>query len=274
MTREDLAIAISIASAAITTGGLLWQLILYRLSGARLHVTLTPCVLDSSGGLLRGPAKGWVYPEPQFFTPASKWNIELADVTVTNIGRTAVSVSNVALDFGRLHRWRRWRHTIQGTPLDLHESNTENKHRLEPGDSVRVLFDLWQVVESARKSHPKAIAVRGTAQTVGRRARRSSWRLRWKLANSVEAMRRPEAITPELRAYRALWRNMRNDPERKEHIQLAWFTILPKLNDGVTVNEIEGALRGILGPGCQLLASDIVQAYAREASVDSSKRPE
>jgi hypothetical protein len=77
----------------------------------------------------------------------------------------------------------------------------------------------------------------------------------------MEAMRRPEEVTPELRAYRALWRNMRGNPELKEHIQLAWSMILPKLKSGVTADEIDDVLSGVLDSEYQIPSFEVVQAY-------------
>lgn len=268
MKHEDIAIIISTVSAAITTGGLIWQITLYRLSGARLHVTLIPCILDSAGTIFRGPAKGWTGSGPQFLAQLGKWNIELAEVSVTNIGRTPVSVHNIALDFGRVHPCGR--HTIQGTPLEFHGSSSENKHRLEPGDAVSVLFDLSQVVKSVRRSRSGKVVIRGTAQPVGRTPRRSSWSRRWKLGSDVdvEAMLRPkETITPELRAYRALWRGLQYNQNLKEYIQLTWFAVLPKLKSGVTPDEVADALSGVLDSPYQMLSFDVVEAY------NSGKQP-
>ncbi|MGH2730269.1 MAG: hypothetical protein ACRDJI_06615, partial [Actinomycetota bacterium] len=50
---------ISIVSASFVAGGVIWQLALYRLAGARLEVRLTPAVVTATGGVIRGPQRGW-----------------------------------------------------------------------------------------------------------------------------------------------------------------------------------------------------------------------
>jgi hypothetical protein len=55
----EFALWVAIGSASVSLTSLVWQLTLYRLSGARLIVQLIPAVLTEHGHITRGPAKGW-----------------------------------------------------------------------------------------------------------------------------------------------------------------------------------------------------------------------
>jgi hypothetical protein len=64
MQTEEIALIVAISSAAFSGGALVWQLFLYRLSGSRLLVRLTPALVDSNGTLVRGPDKGFGNKQP------------------------------------------------------------------------------------------------------------------------------------------------------------------------------------------------------------------
>lgn len=59
MSTQGLALLISVFSAAFTLGGLVWQVTLYRLSGARLEVRLISTAYLGSGSLVTGKYKVW-----------------------------------------------------------------------------------------------------------------------------------------------------------------------------------------------------------------------
>lgn len=102
------ALIVSITSACITLGGLVWQLTRYRLSGARLRVDLLFHYHDDNravrqvAGSRRRP---WTDPRIEQHSP-EVFGIEAVRVRVTNIGRTPVSVDDISLAVGRTP-WRR-----------------------------------------------------------------------------------------------------------------------------------------------------------------------
>lgn len=104
VNKPDAALLVAILSAGFTAGALVWQLVLYRLWGSRLDVRLTPAVLNEHGTILHGPDRGFAVDIPAEMKSAGRgWTVDLAEVTVVNIGRTAVSVTDISLDLDR--RW-------------------------------------------------------------------------------------------------------------------------------------------------------------------------
>ena len=135
MSSTAIAVTVSIASACISLVGLLWNLTLFRLSGARLQVRLTPAAFTAQGNLMRGPDGGWRKPIPESMAKAVDDNpyVDLAIIKVTNIGRSPVSVSEISLDFGR-SGWRPGsRHTVGGVPIPVHECRKFRGQRRRSG---------------------------------------------------------------------------------------------------------------------------------------------
>ncbi len=73
MERADWALVISVTSASLSLGALVWQLVLYRLSGARLDVRLIPALVDSTGLIVQGPQSGWTPDRPLGEGSAPGW---------------------------------------------------------------------------------------------------------------------------------------------------------------------------------------------------------
>jgi hypothetical protein len=173
ITTAGAALAVSLAVA-------LWQLLQWTLEGGRVRLRLRPATLDNLGTLHTGPEPGWPSTLPPGVSPASRWSVELAQLTIENLGRTAVTVS-AGLDFGRVS-WRRFgRWTIVPRVVAREGFSVERRVRLEPFDEVAFLFDLWSVLDPARGDPPpRPLTVRGTARVAGKRlSRRSpSWK-RW-----------------------------------------------------------------------------------------------
>lgn len=213
------AFIVSICSASVTLLGLVWQLTLYRLQGARLKVEIAFCYLTDLGMTitLRGPGHRRA---PTFAKLRERHNglyygIEYGLVRVTNIGRTPVSVENISFDLGRTKWWRLWRNTIIPATFQDPDSDVETKfdsrvpQRIEAGANVTAAYHLWPALAgSQNRAHRgnRKLVVRGSATAVGRSATRSSRRLAWRFPPGTTSwftdMRPPP---PELRVYRRLW---------------------------------------------------------------------
>lgn len=209
MKPAEVAIVVSVASASVSLGGLIWNLVLYRLSGARLNVRLIPAILTAQGHLMRGPDKGWRKSIPEEFSdgPARELFVDLAIIKVTNVGRSPVSVSDINLDFGRsgLRPW--WRHTLGGTPIPVHECSAVNGDvRLEAGATISVAFDSRPLIEYGLSQTSKGKrSIRATATAAGRRPTRSAWRRRWTHRN-LSKRYYPAESTPERDAFVEVFR--------------------------------------------------------------------
>ncbi|MFB9742565.1 hypothetical protein ACFFOU_15765 [Pseudonocardia sulfidoxydans] len=164
--------------------------------------------------------------------------VDLARVTVTNIGRTAVSISPLELDFGRRTWWRSDRTGFSGFPVPIQEGKAKNKRRrLEPGEAVDIYFDAWALIESARQHAPgKKVQVRGKCAAVSRKPTLSSRRLRWTISPETECLRPYITVTPELRAFWALWCALAR--KRDASISVAWFAVRQALSEGADSNKL------------------------------------
>ncbi|SDF64446.1 hypothetical protein SAMN05216553_102472 [Lentzea fradiae] len=258
MDRADVAILISLASAFVTAGGLFWQVMLYRLSGARLNVALRPCLVDEYDTIFRGPSRGWPKTTPAGFFPSSRWTIELAEVTVTNVGRAPISVENVSLDIGRWPRRLFGRWTVAGVPVSLSKGIRENHCRLEPGDSVTAYLDVWRAIQMARTLRPRVV-VRASAQPVGRRAKRSLWIQRWTVETGMRSLHPKVDDSPERQAYRELWRSFRLNDETASATSLGWAAAHSELKKGGDVDDVMNAILRVVGQDRIDVALDAAQ---------------
>lgn len=169
------ALILSITSACITLGGLVWQFTLYRLSGARLRVDLlfhyrgeSRAIVQTAGG------KRKAFSDPQFEDHSlDDLGIEAVRVRVTNVGRTPVSVDDIALDVGRTRTgkvWRRGRRWItpptfrdeDSKDRELREPTGDGPVRLEAGAVSSRVFRLWPSLAEELERQGEAVTVRGT----------------------------------------------------------------------------------------------------------------
>lgn len=249
MKAAEVAIIVSVASACVSLGGLVWNLILYRLSGARLNVRLIPATLTAQGNLMRGPDKGWRKSIPEEFAngPDRDLFVDLAIIKVTNVGRAPVSVSDISLDFGR-SGWRPWwRHTIGGTPIPIHEcSVVKGDIRLEAGASVSVAVDSKPLIEHGLSRTAKGKrSIRATATAAGRRPTRSAWRRRWSHRNLSKRFY-PAPSSPERDAFVEVFRAVYpHDPAKVYRAWTATTALLLRDADAdasAIANEISEAL--------------------------------
>lgn len=159
-----------------------WAFAQWRLTGARIWVRMHPGLLGEY--TLQHSTADW----KNLADSANEgWHREVAVIEVENPGRTPVTVSAVGLDFGRVKRWRLWRHTIVPAYLSYsgNDVTTELKVRLEPFDRAVWIVDPWgqlQPVSTRAGIHHRPVRVRATARVAGVRGRvRSPWRKSWKV---------------------------------------------------------------------------------------------
>lgn len=226
------AIVISIVSASIALGTLGWQLILYRLSGPRLRVKLEPALCKDGYKVVSGPERGWNYSSLRIYA-SDNWCLDLAKITVTNIGRAAVSTSAVGLDFGR--NWWRYpwsRDVMVPHPVKISGGNAAKTVRLEPGSSIVEYSDVWPLLQNQLSyAHRGRITVRATVTAAGRRAKRSRWRSRWSIEGAQWRLRQKDrpGNFAEVEAFEELWRNIGFDLLSDQLVRRTWQTIQPRL---------------------------------------------
>ncbi|MFF0487789.1 hypothetical protein ACFYTQ_02075 [Nocardia sp. NPDC004068] len=206
---------------------------------------------------------------------ANHFGIECVRVRVTNIGRTAVSVENIALDVGRTS-WRRrgrksfvpWLFYAKGD--DRAAAITQPSVRLEAGATTSQVFHLWPGVgaQAQKLKDGQTLAVRGTATAAGRRPTLSSRRFAWKFQQSDESWFTDYDVTPEMRVYRSLWQSSYADYVGGLPL-LFHREISTKLREGATAKEIEEYLKshqddGIFG----IAAFDSHKAFHADSDND------
>lgn len=266
------AFVIALVSAAVALVGLIWQLTLYRLSGARVAVRLTAGVFSETGNLLRKPS-GWTALPPSGIALAlggdRPW-VEVSIVSVTNYGRSAISVTEVALDFGPQNWWRPWsRHTIVGLPIKAHEGEGQAfEFRLEPGQSVNLIYDAWSLIEAARHSEPegKTLHVRGSAMPIRRfrRRQKSPWRQRWKVRPDQTCLWESGPDAEDLKVFQAVWRAVA--PQDASKVYDCWVGLLALLHSGVpSPREIQNELQPPLPDMAAMTASIRIAQAIRES---------
>jgi len=147
-----------VCSAAVTLGGLAWQLVLYRLQGARLKVQLLFCYRGDDGStttIAEGrKAPSWDKMNEKLQLGAL--GIEYARIRVTNVGRTPVSVESIGLDVGRYRLLGKGRYSVTPRQFrdhfakDWKEVDTREPQRLEPGSNISVPLHIWPVLAGDR----------------------------------------------------------------------------------------------------------------------------
>ncbi|MFG3703108.1 hypothetical protein ACGF5C_35405, partial [Micromonospora sp. NPDC047620] len=217
MTTPVAALIVSIASACITLSGIIWQLALFKLSGARLRVQL---VFEFTDGAMVTSVVGTKRKPRASFSEAlnrdlpDRFGIECVRVRVTNVGRSPVSVENISLDLGRTQWWRRYRTTMTPSRFkneiyeDLRPAElTTTPIRLEVGAVASMVFHLWPALNAHldELQGKKRLKVRGTAQAAGRRPTLSSRRVSWRFRQGENTWFTDREVTPETLVYRELW---------------------------------------------------------------------
>jgi hypothetical protein len=144
--------------------------------------------------------------------------VELALVTIENVGRTAVTVAEVGLDVGTSGPLQRHRYTVAGLAVPHSDLlTTSGPVRVEPFAECQFLFDVWLVVESGRGRvfrRDKVVRVRAGAQVAGRRLRRRSSRWQsWVMRPGQESLTPHHVPSVSEVIYRIAWRHLRRVDE-------------------------------------------------------------
>ncbi|MGC5028019.1 hypothetical protein ACLQ3K_24965 [Tsukamurella sp. DT100] len=210
-TVAIVAVCIASVSGLITFGGLIWQVTLYRLSGARLQVQLVfefrndGCTRSLTGTRRRSwESAGMAAVDPLGL--ADPLGIECARVRVTNVGRSPVSVENISLDLGRTRWFRRGRRTA--VPMSFHERDHKPQEqatgrgqppvRLEAGAVTSEVFHLWPFVasEASNSNRRRGVKIRASATAAGRRPTLSRRRFAWRFRDGEHSWFPDTDVTP------------------------------------------------------------------------------
>lgn len=277
-TVAIVALVVSICSASVTLGGLVWQLVLYRLQGARLKVQMLFRYQTGHGMTVTVSETRrrhtWQRANSEY---ELHWDgIEYALVRVTNIGRTAVSVEGISFDLGRTHWYRRGRSTV--TPIEFNDPSDENSkpsgltepRRLDPGANVSVGLHLWPALADPKlRAHRgrRRLVVRATAQAVGRRPTRSARRYAWRFrAGDPPTWFRGYTPGPDTIVYRRLFAAHQDRWYFGGQIHpLAYAReIVERLNKGATEKDLFDLLNERIPDGIHhMLAHDLYKLFHR-----------
>lgn len=255
------ALIVSITSAWITLGGLIWQFTLYRLSGARLRVDLLFHYRDDNHAVRQvsgSKRRPWNDERVERHSP-DVCGIEAVRVRVTNVGRSPVSVDDIALDVGRTP-WRRWwrrgRRSITPPAFRDADSNdaelrepTTGPVRLEAGAVASRVFRMWPALSEELERRGENVTVRGTARMAGRRRPRlSPRRFAWTFTPGEETWFLGHEVTPELRVYRVLWRQSQHDHVGGVPLMMH-REVAEQLREGASVSDIKDLLQSVKADG-------------------------
>lgn len=283
---------IAIISACISLCALLWQLLLFKLSGPRLRVRLVPLVVDIDDRWVQGNESGWQEKQVAYINKTLvQWKIDVAKVTVLNNGRSPVSVSNIGLDLGADPWYRPWsRYAVALEPVDISDGVVNTTHRLESGSHVSYYFYAWRSIQSRLDELDRpAITVRGTLTVAGRRVRRSPWRKRWRINRSdwrLRQMDQPVHLGAEIEAFEELWFKFGYREPDREIGSRVWQVIEPLMPDETVddrelVDHVHNMLQQQLHPGVYQQVHESVtlavlnarEMYRRHAQEVGAVRP-
>lgn len=261
MATATTALVVSITSACITLGGLIWNLALYRLSGARLRVKLLLYYRDDNHAVrqVTGTKRRRWDDDRLGQHSLDFFGIEAVRVLVTNAGRSAVSVDDIGLDVGRTAEkswWQRGRRTI--TPPAFRDEDSKEPElreptigpiRLEAGATTSRVYRLWPALAEELGRRGEAVTVRGTAHAAGKRwPRLSPRRFAWTFAPGDETWFLDHEVTPELRVYRVLWKHSRYDYVGGLPLMMH-REVSRALREGATVRDVNALLLGLRSDG-------------------------
>lgn len=264
------ALVVSISSALVTLFGLAWQLRLYQLQGARLKVQLnfcyylSPMVTKIFGESRKSPTIDRL--------PASEnpmHGIEYGSITVTNIGRTAVSVESIGFDLGRDRWYRIGRRQVTSLPFssprkdfgDIDELRAPK--RLEPGENVTLDLYIWPLFTSLKiREHRGAreLIVRGTATAVGHRPTLSRRRHAWRLPRGAITLFKDHVPAKETLVHRVLQQHSNNSEVWVNRLTLT-RDVTELLSDGKSSQELRQYIDAKFQGAPILLAGDIYTAF-------------
>ncbi len=174
------ALWVSFGSLAVSSVALLAGVAMHRQSGPRVRVVLGPMIMTDYGTIReKQPKLGW--PADLNDQGTAPRRLELARITVTNIGRSPTMVDSIGL-----HTQAGWSgrkragHVSRPLPLGEFGGVTDFELRIEPGEYVTVFMFPWDLVHSRAVTAGRPIWVRASARVAGRRRlAKSPWRWRW-----------------------------------------------------------------------------------------------
>jgi len=176
---------VTVAAIALPFVSLAWAVRSWVYGGSKVRVEFHLGKQDELSTLAQGPVDMWRAGLPAWALHARTiWecHVNVGVVTVRNLGRTAVTVTNPGLYFGRVDRSKLF---VGGTLISGGE--VEGRQRIEAHDSRTYVFYLWPLVKHARRSAGKTkLRVRAQVTTGTGRNRRSSrliWRRSWVRGN-------------------------------------------------------------------------------------------
>lgn len=276
-TYALVALVVSISSALITLCGLAWQLRLYQLQGARLKVQLNFCYyLSPMATKIFGESRK----SPTIDRLPDSLNtihgVEYGTVTVTNIGRTLVSVESIGFDLGRDRWYRAGRRQVTSLPFDSPRKDLENigelraPKRLEPGENVQLDLYIWPLFTSLKiREHRGArdLIVRGTATAVGHRPTLSRRRHAWRIPRGAATLFKDHVPAKETLVHRVLQQYSSNSDVWVNRLSLT-RDITSLLGDGCSSQELRQYIESQFQGAPFLLASDIYTAFHNQ-SIDN-----
>lgn len=247
------ALIVAICSAAVTLGGLVWQLVLYRLQGARLRVQLLLRYRGDRGTTTIAEGRkppSWAAMQEKLGLEVSPIGIEFALIRVTNVGRTPVSVESINLDIGRYGLFRSGRYAVEPMQFRDHLDDewkpidTREPLRIEPGANISVPVHIWPALTSDHvRGHRgnRPLIVRGSATAVGRRPTLSARRNAWRVPKDAASRFRDYMPPREAFVYRVLWEECYTAWTGKA--PLIWARdVLKRLADGADVEDLKNLL--------------------------------
>jgi len=201
------AFVLAVISIVVAITSTVWQMVLYRLSGARLRLDIKPGVVTHRGTLVRWDGRRWPTRRPDVlgWSEDDLW-FEVVELVVSNQGRTVVWVSDLGLDFGRRSiRRPRDRAVISVRPIVVSGSLAGGGTiRLEAGEHKTMYVPVFDVVDWAAQEigHPVR-RVRAKVYFAGVRTKRSPGRRAWRIVDGSAqyphmAISRPCLIFREL----------------------------------------------------------------------------
>ncbi|MBF6195658.1 hypothetical protein U3653_26200 [Nocardia sp. CDC186] len=238
-----LALIVATCSAVFVLGGLVWQITLYRLSGARLRVTIAHGAISPLTEALHSAAPGHLLSVDKVDTPKSRMREELIEVVlckVVNTGRAAISIEHIGIDFGRERWWRRGRRSMVPAAVTAFGGVAVGTHRLDAGESATLIFPLWGCVTYEQRQRGD-VRLAAYASPAGRRTVISKRSKRLVLRTGKETLLRDHVVTREERAHRAFWSHTRGTDGQGES-GVRWSMLRDRLEAAKSAEDVRDGL--------------------------------
>jgi hypothetical protein len=223
----------------------------FQKTGGSVTVQMQPAVLNPGRSLLADEnGGGWGFDPLNYNTDGA----ELAKVIVENPGRTAVTITRVAirivgasdrdLSFGVV--------PLKVSKLGAVTTTTEIPGRLEAYDQAIFLFDFWSSVSQVFQEDPqlRQVNIFATVKVAGKShpydsMGRGFWTIRREWCSFIPPFTRKEAESLVLAELMDLF----VDPAENIYLNELSKTIAQRLSPQSTSTEITDVLQSVLGPG-------------------------